>query len=379
LRQFKKSSQYIATKTFNFIIKTSTMNKVKTNFENQTLYVGMDVHKASWNLGIYLNDVFIKNVHQKPNPQIMVEYLKTHYPKAKYIAAYEAGKFGFWIKRQLTALGVECLVVNPADIPKSQKDSLQKTDARDARNIGLRLQSGVLRGIHVPDEAQEADRAFFRHRKKILKDLNRCKNRIKGLLAYIGIEIPEPLDNASWSYNFINWLKAIEFKYDPLRRTLDYQIGQMEFLRKELLNISNELRKMMREQRHKTNYYLLRTIPGIGPLTAASIIVELGNLNRFPTFNELNSFVGLLPMEHSSGASENKLSLTVRKHRQLRSDFVESAWTAKRTDPAMALYYNEQIKRKESKVVIIKIARKLLNRVKYVLQNQAPYEMGVVK
>ncbi len=355
------------------------MNKFKTNFENQTIYVGMDVHKASWNLGIYLNDIFIKNVHQKPNPQIMVDYLKTHYPNAKYIAAYEAGKFGFWIQRQLTALGVECLVVNPADIPKSQKDSLQKTDARDARNIGLRLQSGVLRGIHVPAEDQEADRAFFRHRKKILKDLNRCKNRIKGLLAYIGIEIPEPLDNASWSYNFINWLKAIEFKYDPLRRTLDYQIAQMEFLRKELLNISNELRKMMREQRHKTNYYLLRTIPGIGPLTAASIIVELGNLNRFPTFNELNSFVGLLPMEHSSGASENKLSLTVRKHRQLRSDFVESAWTAKRTDPAMALYYNEQIKRKDSKVVIIKIARKLLNRVKYVLQNQAPYEMGVVK
>jgi transposase len=152
----------------------------------------------------------------------MVDYLKTHYPNAKYIAAYEAGKFGFWIQRQLTSLGVECLVVNPADIPKSQKDSLQKTDARDARNIGLRLQSGVLRGIHIPEEDQEADRAFFRHRKKILKDLNRCKNRIKGLLAYIGETIPEPYDNASWSYNFINWLKAINFKYDPLRRTLDY-------------------------------------------------------------------------------------------------------------------------------------------------------------
>jgi transposase len=355
------------------------MNKVKANFDTQTIYVGMDVHKGSWNLGIYLNDVFVKNVHQKPNPQTMVNYLQTHYPHAKYKAAYEADKFGFWIQRQLTALGVECLVVNPADIPKSQKDSLQKTDARDARNIGLRLQSGVLRGIHIPEEEQEADRAFFRHRKKILKDLNRCKNRIKGLLAYVGIDIPEPYDNASWSHNFITWLKALHFKYSTLRRTLDYQITQMEFLRKELLSISNELRKMMREQRHKTNYYLLRSIPGIGPLTAASIIVELGNVKRFPTFNQLNSFVGFLPMEHSSGASENKLSLTVRKHRQLRSDLVESAWTAKRTDPAMALYYNEQIKRKDSKVVIIKIARKLLNRIKYVLQNQQPYEMGVVK
>ena len=66
----------------------------------------------------------------------------------------------------LASLGVECLVVNPADIPKSQKDSLQKTDPRDARNIGLRLQSGFLRDIHIPDEQQEADRVFFAPGKK---------------------------------------------------------------------------------------------------------------------------------------------------------------------------------------------------------------------
>jgi transposase len=355
------------------------MNKIKTNFEGQTIYVGMDVHKESWNLGIHLNDIFIKNVHQKPNPQLMVDYLYKNFPGAIYKAAYEAGKFGFWIQRQLTNLGVECLVVNPADIPKSQKDSLQKTDPRDARNISLRLQSGFLRGIHIPDEQQEADRVLFRHRKKVLKDLNRCKNRIKGLLAFTGIDIPGPFDNANWSHNFINWLKALDCKQTPRRQALDYQIRQMEFMRKELLSISNEIRKMMREQRYKTNYYLLRSIPGIGPLTAASILVEIGDVKRFNTFSHLNSFIGLLPMEHSSGQSENKMSLTVRKHRQLRSDLVESAWTAKRTDPAMALYFDQQIKRKDSKVVIIKIARKLLNRVRYVLLNQQPYEFGIVK
>jgi transposase len=355
------------------------MNKIKTNFEGQTIYVGMDVHKESWNLGIHLNDIFVKNVHQKPNPKLMVDYLYKNFPGAIYKAAYEAGKFGFWIQRQLTNLGVECLVVNPADIPKSQKDSLQKTDPRDARNISLRLQSGFLRGIHIPDEQQEADRVFFRHRKKVLKDLNRCKNRIKGLLAFTGIDIPDPYDNANWSHNFINWLKELDCKQMPRRQALDYQIRQMEFMRKELLSISNEIRKMMREQRYKTNYYLLRTIPGIGPLTAASILVEIGDVRRFNTFSHLNSFIGLLPMEHSSGQSENKMSLTVRKHRQLRSDLVESAWTAKRTDPAMALYFDQQIKRKDSKVVVIKIARKLLNRVRYVLLNQQPYEFGIVK
>jgi len=262
-----------------------------------------------------------------------------------YKAAYEAGKFGFWIQRQLTALGIECIVVNPADIPKSQKDTLQKTDPRDARNLGLRLQSGVLRGIHIPDEQQEADRVLFRHRKRIWKDLTRCKNRIKGLLVFTGVDIPEQYDNANWSHNFINWLKALDCKQQSRRRALDYMIKQMEFLRKELLDISNAIRKMMREHRYNTNYCLLPSIPGIGPLTAASLLVEIGDVNRFETFYHLNSFVGLMPMEHSSGEIESKGILTVRKHRQLRSDLVESAWTAKRTDPAMALYFQEQIKK----------------------------------
>ena len=49
------------------------MNKIRTNFEGQTIFAGMDIHKASWNLGIYLNNMSIKNVHQKPNPFVRAE------------------------------------------------------------------------------------------------------------------------------------------------------------------------------------------------------------------------------------------------------------------------------------------------------------------
>jgi transposase len=305
--------------------------------------------------------------------------LQKNYPGANYKVAYEAGKFGFWIHRQLTALGIECLVVNPADIPKTQKDKLQKTDANDSRNIGFRLQKGELRAIHVPTEQQEADRTLFRYRKKIQKDLVRSKNRIKGLLAFTGIDIPEQYDDSCWSKNFIDWLKALDCQQATRRKTLDYMVSQMEFLREELLKISNDIRKMLREERYKKNYYLLRSIPGIGPLTAGSILTEIGDIHRFETFNRLNSFVGLLPMEHSSGDDIKVGHLTVRKHKQLRSDLVESSWTAKRIDPAMSLYFAEQIKRKDSKIVIIKIARKLLNRIRYVLINQKEYERGVVQ
>jgi hypothetical protein len=167
------------------------------------------------------------------------------------------------------------------------------------------------------------------------------KNRVKGFLDYLGITLPEQFDNANWSHNFIRWLEQLSFTHPANRRALDYQIREVVMLRKELLSISNDIRKLMRSKKYKDLYYLLRTVTGIGPLTAAALLTEIGDMKRFSSFYHLNSFVGLMPMEHSSGEKEMKGRITVRKHRQLRSELVECAWTAKRNDPALALYYSE--------------------------------------
>ncbi|MBK5278476.1 MAG: IS110 family transposase [Bacteroidia bacterium] len=356
------------------------MNKIKASFENQTIYVGLDVHKRSWNAAIYLNDQYIRNIHQPPTPQALYHYLQNNYPKANYVCAYECGKFGFWIQRQFRHLGVECLVVNPADIPSTHKDEVYKTDSRDARGVGHALSIGQLKSIYVPGEEQEADRHLVRQRKKIWRDLVRCKNRVKGFLDYSGINVPSQYDNANWSRNFINWLNELEFVQGSNRITLNYLLSEMELLRKELLSISNTIRKLMRSKKYNHLYYLLRTITGIGPLTTASLLTEIGDMKRFRDFYHLNSFIGLLPMEHSSGERELKGSITVRKQRQLRSDLIECAWTARRTDPVMAMYYSQQIKRgKNGKEAIVKVARKLLGRIRYVWLNGEPYQTGVVK
>ncbi|KIC89768.1 IS110 family transposase [Flavihumibacter solisilvae] len=356
------------------------MTKVTANFQNQTIYVGLDVHKRSWNAGIFLGDLFIKNVHQQPSPEMLYQYLAKQFPGAQYLCAYESGKFGYWIQRRLANLGIACLVVNPADIPSSHKDEVYKTDTRDSRGIGLALSKGQLKGIYIPDLKQEADRNLVRQRKKLWRDLVRCKNRVKGFLDYQGIPLPEKFDNPNWSRNFIHWLYELKFLHDSSRMTLHYQLRQVELLRKELLNISNDIRKLLRSAEYKSIYYLLRTVTGIGPLTAAQLITEIGDIRRFPNFYHLNSFVGLMPMEHSSGEKQLRFGLTVRKHRQLRSDMIECAWAAKRNDPALALYYSEQIKRGvNGKKAIVKVARKLLSRIRYVWINQQPYQSSIVK
>ena len=356
------------------------MTKVTASFENQKVYVGLDVHKRSWNAAVYVEDQFIRNVHQPPQPQALHHYLVHTYPGASYSCAYECGKFGYWIQREFEQLGIECLVVNPADIPSTHKDEVYKTDKRDARGIGDALSKGQLKGVYVPCEEQEADRHLVRQRKKIWRDLVRCKNRIKGFLDYTGIEVPPQYDNANWSKNFMSWLLKLEFKHSSNRVTLTYMLTEMELLRKELLSISNAIRKLMRSKKYNRLYYLLRSVTGIGPLTAAGLLTEIGNMNRFKNFYHLNSFIGLMPMEHSSGERELKGRITVRKHRQLRSDLVECAWTAKRTDPALALYYSQQIKRgKNGKAAIVKVARKLLSRIRYVWLSGKAYETAVVQ
>ncbi|WP_018615228.1 hypothetical protein [Segetibacter koreensis] len=71
-------------------------------------------------------------------------------------------------------------------------------------------------------------------RKKIWRDLVCCKNRVKSFLDYVGIPIPAQYDNRNWSHNFINWLQQLSLDYPVMRITPNYQIREVQLLRREL-------------------------------------------------------------------------------------------------------------------------------------------------
>ena len=126
------------------------MENQKVSFEGQCLYVGIDVHKKQWSVSIFSSELHHKTFSQPPSPGALKSYLDQYFPEAKVTCAYEASKFGFWIQRELSAYGYHCLVVNPADIPTSNKEASGKTDPIDSRKIGKTLRSGLLTSIHVP-------------------------------------------------------------------------------------------------------------------------------------------------------------------------------------------------------------------------------------
>jgi transposase len=122
-------------------------------------------------------------------------HLRSRYGEARFHCVYEAGSFGFALCRSLWTAGLECMVVNPADIPDTDKERRSKTDVVDARKLAMHLHAGLLHSIHVPSEKTQKQRSLIRFRKKLWGDLSRAKNRLKSELRFQGIVIPPQFDN----------------------------------------------------------------------------------------------------------------------------------------------------------------------------------------
>lgn len=357
------------------------MTKIQqiADFKNQTIYVGMDVHLKNWNVTLYHGQQYLRKFQQESNPDTLIKHLKTTYPNAHFKLAYEAGFCGFWIQRSFERAGMECIVVNAADVPQTDKGAKTKTDTTDSRRIGLALSGGMLNPIHIPNEQTESDRCLVRYRYKLKSDLNRSKVRIKSHLHKLGIKLPQEFSNSKYTIAFLKWLKELEIPNEFSKLTLIRMIEHVEYLQRQMLQLTRDLRTLLRTERYEHQAKLLMSVPGIGALTALTLLTEIGDIKRFKTFYHFNSFIGLCPTEFSSGESERKGSITPRHHSLLRSSMVEMAWIAIRLDPAMTLAYNDYIKRMTGKRAITRIARKMLSRIYYLLLKQQSYEKGIIK
>jgi len=348
----------------------------KIDFTGKNLFIGLDVHKKSWSVTILVEGMEHRTFTQPPDPQTLYNYLQKMFPGGTYFSAYEAGFCGYGIHRELNALGIKNIVINAADIPSSQKDQLQKRDPVDSRKIARALEKGLLRAIHIFDRDMEELRSLNRTRFYLMRDYRRSKNRIKSFLQYYSISIPPEYDNNQWTLKFIGWLKQIQMKTSSGQDAFSSLILSFEYHREQILVLSRQIRVRMREYDNEL-YNLLKTVSGIGPLTSSALITVLGDIIRFPHINHLSSFVGLVPRVKQSGETSYNGGMTFRCNEYLRTLLIESSWQAIRQDPALMQYYQQHLINNKGQKVIVKVARKLLNRIRYVMKNRQPYVTGV--
>lgn len=276
--------------------------------------------------------------------------------------------------------GIRKIIVNPADIPTTDKERKQKDDVRDSIKIARSLQSGDLGAIYVPSIATQELRSLVRYRKSIDKDITRNKNRIKSFLYLYGLTIPVELNSASrhWSSNFSKRLESIRLSTDYGHSVLTNTLNTVNQLRKSLLEVNRELRKIGKTGQYASTLKYLISIPGIGLIVAMTIISELEDIMRFKNLDKLCSYIGIVPTTNSTGENQRTGGVTPRSNKPLRNVIIESAWIAVRNDPALTLGYSNLCKRKKANKAIIRIAKKLLNRIMYVLKNQTEYKYATI-
>ena len=292
----------------------------------------------------------------------------------------KAGFCGFWIHERLTALGIDNIVVNPADVPTKSSEKLRKSDAVDSGKLARGLRANELKGIYTPDSVSLEMRSLIRLKNSITKDTTRQKNRIKSQLRYLGIGIPqeflEPFSN--WSKRFFAWLKEVETLTPSGRQALDIQIRHWEELRRQKLEMTRALRTLAKTDRFREPLRLIMSIPGFGQATGMAFLSEICDITRFRNAEQLAAYIGMIPMCHSSGEKDGTGDITLRKHAVMRCNLIEAAWVAVRQDPAMNLFFTEQCKRMPKSKAIVKVARKLVNRLYFVLKHQTEYVNSVV-
>jgi transposase len=356
-------------------------SKVKQlDYTGVNIYCGIDTHLKNWRVTILVEEVFFKTISIDPKAEVLSNFLKKNFPNGEYFSAYEAGFCGYSVHRNLQNKGITNIIVNAADIPTTDKERKQKEDNRDSRKIARSLRNGDLGPIYIPTPATEELRSFVRYRRSLVKDIGRNKSRIKSFLYRHGIDIPIGLNTASryWSANFSKWLKTLRLTTDFGHTVLLNTLLTVEQLRERLLGVEKELRKISKQQIYAKQFDCLTSIPGIGLISAMIIISEIESIKRFSNLNKLCSYVGLVPTTNSSGEDEKSGNITPRSNKPLRSILIECAWIAIRHDSSLTLAYSKLSSRMKANKAIIRIAKKLLARIKYVLEHQEIYEYAKV-
>lgn len=344
------------------------------DFTGQNIYIGIDTHLKSWKVTVMIDPYYKKTFSQDPNARTLLNHLQEHYPGGSYFSAYEAGFAGFMPHYRLMELGIQSIVVNAADVPTTGKEKVQKNDSRDSQKIARSLKNGELTPIYVPSLQTLADRSLVRLRKTVARDFAKTKVQIKSFLYCNGIDIPKDLRQDNWTKKFVKWLTKMEI--GPLRDTLDGHLSKYHYVYTQKLAVTQKIKTLATATRYEENMELLRSIPGVGFVTAITFLTEIENMKRFKNLDAICGYIGLVPSTNSSGEKEGIGEITPRGHRILRDILIEASWKAIGKDPSLGATYSRLGKRMKPNKAIIRITKKILSRMRFVLNNKTRYELG---
>lgn len=337
--------------------------------KDDELYIGIDVHKSTYHIALYLNDAHAIDFVTPADNTKLCDTFKKLQPAIKNIV-YEAGPTGYSLARQLQQSSLPVDVIAPSKTPQySARDS--KTDRLDGRKLAELAAKAMLRPIAIPTKTQEADRQLPRLRSQFVDKLKRTKIQIKSFLLQHGINEPQGL--RYWSNQAIEELKKLKL-LNPLKYSLDMFIKEYLFLKEEIKNIEQKLKETFSKKKYVKKIEILQTHPGIGPVTSMMFAAEIFNPKRFKNTAEIAKYTGLAPTIIQSGKSLRDGPIAKTGRPQLRSILIQAAWMWIAKDyQAKQTYLRITANTGEKNKAITAMARRLAIHLWKMLCNNEPY------
>lgn len=341
--------------------------------KGETVFVGIDLHRRSWHVTVICDGEVICSGAHPPAPEKLLSFLERYRPN-RIKAVYEAGYFGFSLYELLNESGIQCTVTPPTLLPMEYGNHV-KTDRRDSRKLAYLLSKQMLKAVWVPGPELCTHRQVLRRRQQLMSDRIRVQQRIKSELCFFGHSIANP--RGPWSVSFFNRLKEIPFGNSYMNRSFLVLLKEYEYLNQLIEQQTQLLKELSASSLYAEQVQLLRTIPGIGLISAMYLLLELGDISRFARAEQLAAYVGLTPAQYSSGENIRMGRITRCGKSELRAILTEVAWSAIKKDPELRQVYENLKNRRGAKKAIVAVARRLLLRCRRVLLDGKPYRLPV--
>ncbi|MFZ2088520.1 MAG: IS110 family transposase [Desulfobaccales bacterium] len=289
-------------------------------------YVGLDVHKMS---------VAVALAEAGPGGEVRyygriggdLEALDKVVRKLKaqgteLLFAYEAGPCGYQVYRHLSAQGYACLVAAPSLIPRRPGDRL-KNDRRDALTLARLLRAGELTPVQVPDADDEAMRDLSRAREDAVSVERRAKQRTAALLLHHGPVYP---GKTTWGRGHWRWLSQQALEHPAQQIVLQEYLDAVREASARVERLTGQIRELVPQWRRAPYVAAYQALRGVSLIVAVTVVAEVGDLSRFDKPRELMAYLGLVPSEHSSGASVRRGPITKTGNGHARRVLLEAAW-----------------------------------------------------